>query len=79
MAQPNSKGPQFIRFMLPLLRSLREMGGAAPASDATDDVVLREKIPDTELAETLKNGESRIRNQIAWARMYLVKAGYMDW
>ncbi len=26
----------------------------------------------------LKNGGSRVRNQIQWARFYLVKGGYLD-
>lgn len=36
------------------------------------------QIPDEIVAETIKSGPSRVRNQIAWARMYLVKNGFLD-
>jgi restriction system protein len=71
-------GSQFLRFMIPLVSTLKELDGSASTSEATDRVIEKEKISEMELAETLKNGDSRIRNQIAWARMHLVKAGYID-
>lgn len=73
-----AKGPEFTRFFVPLLRVLRELGGSASSSEATDVVIEREKISEAELEKTLKSGQSRIRNQIAWARMYLVKSGHLD-
>lgn len=73
-----AKGPQFTRYMIPLLFVLREKGGSASSYEATDAVIEREKIPDAVLEETTKNGQSRVRNQIAWARMYLVYAGFID-
>ncbi len=73
-----ANGPQFTRYMIPLLQVLREMGGASSSYEATDLVIEKEKIPESELAQTLKNGQSRIRNQIAWARMYLVHSGHID-
>lgn len=73
-----AKGPQFTRYMIPLLLALREKGGSASSYEATDAVIEREKIPDAVLEETTKNGQSRVRNQIAWARMYLVYGGFID-
>lgn len=73
-----TKGPQFTRYMLPLLKALRDMGGSASSSEATDAVIDRERVPESELEKTLKNGQSRVRNQIAWARMYLVYSGHID-
>lgn len=73
-----AKGPQFTRYMLPLLKALRDMGGSASSSEATDAVIDRERVPESELEKTLKNGQSRVRNQIAWARMYLVYSGHID-
>jgi len=64
--------------MIPLLLALREKGGSASSYEATDAVIEREKIPDAVLEETTKNGQSRVRNQIAWARMYLVYGGFID-
>lgn len=73
-----SKGPKFTRHFIPLLATLREMGGSASAYEATDAVIEREKIPESELAKTNKNGGSNVRNAIAWARMYLVYSGHID-
>lgn len=73
-----AKGPQFTRYMLPLMHALRDMGGSASSFEATDAVIERENIPESELEKTNKNGQSKVRNQIAWARMYLVYAGYID-
>lgn len=36
------------------------------------------EIPEAEQEVTNKNGGSRIRNQIAWARFYMVKAGLLN-
>ena len=36
------------------------------------------KIPESEQAVTLNPGQSRIRNQVQWARLYLVRAAYLD-
>lgn len=72
------KGPQFVRYFAPLLDQLRELGGSARSAEATDAVIEALGITDEEQAETLKNGQSRVRNQIAWARFYLAKAGLID-
>lgn len=73
-----SKGPQFVRFFGPLLEVLRDLGGSARAGEATDAVIEKLEISEEEQAETLKNGESRVRNQIAWARFYLAKEELID-
>jgi len=36
------------------------------------------KLPEGELAETLTSGTSRFKNQVAWARFYLAKGGFID-
>ena len=36
------------------------------------------KIPDSEVEQLIPSGQSRVRNQIQWARFYLTKAGLMD-
>ena len=73
-----AQGPQFTRFILPLLHALREMGGSATAAEVTDAVIERENLPEEVLEQTNKNGQSKVRNQIAWARMYLVHSGHID-
>lgn len=73
-----TKGPKFTQHFIPLLESLREMGGSAAAYEATDAVIEKEKIPEKELEKTNKNGGSNVRNAIAWARQYLVYSGHID-
>jgi restriction system protein len=36
------------------------------------------RIPESEQQVTLRNGQSRVRNQVQWARLYLVRAGHLD-
>jgi len=72
------KGPKFIRFFDPILKVLNELGGSGNSGEVKDLVIEKMNIPETELEEKLKSGASRIRNQIAWARIYLVKAGLLD-
>lgn len=73
-----TKGPQFLRFFIPILEVLKELGGSGTATEVTDAVIEKLNIPEEEQEETIKSGASRIRNQVAWARMYLVKSGFLD-
>ena len=72
------KGPKFIRFFNPILNVLKELGGSGNSGEVKDLVIEKMDIPESELEEKLKSGASRVRNQIAWARIYLVKSGLMD-
>lgn len=72
------KGPKFLRFFNPILNVLNDLGGSGNSSEVKDLVIEKMNIPETELEEKLKSGASRVRNQIAWARIYLVKAGLLD-
>jgi restriction system protein len=67
-----------LRFCIPIIDTLNALGGSGRALEITDTVIERMKISEAEQAETNKNGGSRVRNQIAWARFYLVKAGLVD-
>lgn len=73
-----TKGPQFLRFINPIIKVLKELGDSGTASEVTDHVIDMMKIPEDELEVILKSGSSRVKNQIHWARMYLVYAGYLD-
>ena len=72
------KGPKFLRFCIPLVEILKANGGSATASEATDLVLEKMQISEKEQQEVLKNGTSRVRNQVAWARNYLVLDGILD-
>ncbi|HSO81827.1 Mrr restriction system protein [Thiocapsa sp.] len=76
MAKRN--GPEFLRFCIPIVEVLRELGGSGRPAEVTDLVIDRMRIPEAEQEVTNKNGGSRIRNQIAWARFYMVKAGLIS-
>ena len=72
------KGPKFTRFMDPLLEVLKSLGGSARPAEASEAVIAKLKVTDAELSAQNKNGQSRVENQIAWAKFYLSKAGYID-
>ncbi len=70
--------PQFMRFFVPIVQTLRELGGSGNVGEVIDIVIEKLKIPEDEQQKTLKNGESKVRNQAQWARLYLVKGGYLN-
>lgn len=70
--------PQHFRYIIPIIEVLRELGGSGKSSEVLDMVIEKLNIADEELEDTLKSGGSRIKNQIHWARMVLVKIGYID-
>lgn len=76
--QKKPEGPQFVRYFGPLLDALRGLGGSAKADEAVDRVAADLMVTDDVLNETLPSGGSRFRNQVAWARFYLAKAGLIS-
>src|SRR6478609_9568630 len=72
------KGPEFLKYVNPVLTTLQANGGAGKVEDVIEQVIDKLGITETELEETTSNGESRVRNQIQWARFYLFKAGLID-
>jgi restriction system protein len=72
------EGAKFVRYFGPLLNALRGLGGSAKADEAVDRVADDLKLSDDVLNETLPSGGSRFRNQVAWARFYLVREGLLD-
>ena len=76
--EKKEEGAQFVRYFGPLLDALRGLGGSAKTDEAVDRVAEDLKLPDTVLNDTLPSGGSRFRNQVAWARFYLVREGLVD-
>ena len=72
------KGPQFLQYVIPILNILQANGGAGNSSSVIDQVVEDLGITEDDLVETTSNGQSRVRNQIQWARFYLFKGGLID-
>ena len=73
-----AKGPEFIRFFKPILQILKQSGGSGTTSEVIDRAIELLHIPESEQEVTLKNGQSRVRNQVQWGRLYLVRAGYLE-
>jgi len=73
-----SKGSQFIRFFKPIIEFLKESGGSGTAAEVIDRVIEKMRISESEQEVTLKSGQSRVRNQVQWARLYLAYAGLID-
>ena len=73
-----AKGAAFLRYVIPIVETLREFGDSGTSSEVTDKVIERLGVTDEELAITTGNGQSRERNRIGWARFYLAKANYLE-
>ncbi|MCB0753844.1 MAG: restriction endonuclease [Ignavibacteriae bacterium] len=74
----NEIKPQFLKFFVPIIDSLKDLGGSGTPSEVIDLAIDKLSISEKEQQVTLKNGESRVRNQAQWARLYLVKGGYIS-
>jgi len=73
-----ARGPEFLRFCIPIIEVLRELGGSGRPAEVTDLVLERLNVSEAEQEVTNQNGGSKVRNQVAWARFYLVKAGLIS-
>ncbi len=71
-------GPRFVRYFGPVLAALRGLGDSGTPAEVREAVAQNLKLSDEELNAQLSSGTSRFDNQVAWARFYLAKAGYID-
>lgn len=71
-------GAKFVSYFGPLLDALRSLGGSGSPDEVVDRIACDLAIPDEKLNETLSSGESRFKNQVAWARFYLVRENLLD-
>jgi hypothetical protein len=82
MAKPTKQKPvegaQFVRYFGPLLDALRELGGSGTPDEVVERIAGNLKLSDEVQNELLPSGEPRYRNQVAWARFYLVREGLLD-
>jgi restriction system protein len=70
--EKDKEGAKFVRYFGPLLDALRGLGGSAKSDEAVDRVAEDLKLSDAVLNDVLPSGGSRLKNQVAWARFYLV-------
>ena len=79
-AKPQSpeEGAQFVRYFGPLLDALRALGGSGTPEEVVERIATDLKLSDEIQNELLPSGEPRYRNQVHWARFYLVREGILD-
>ena len=70
---------EFLKYFAPLIQALKELGGSASRKEAREKVIELMKISDEELSITYsKTRESRVLNQIDWARNDLASEGIIS-
>jgi restriction system protein len=72
------EGARFLHYFGPILDALRELGGSGTPDEVVERIAVDLRIPDKVQNELLPSGEPRFRNQVAWARLYLVREGLID-
>ena len=69
----------FLRWFKPLIQALRDLGGSATPAEAHKKIIENENLSDEEVNATRgKNKVNKFENEVAFARNYLVNAGYID-
>lgn len=69
----------FLRWFKPLIQALRDLGGSGTPAEARAKIVENEQLSDEEVnAIRGKNSVNKFENEVAFARSYLVNAGYID-
>lgn len=76
--QTPAEGAQFVRYFGPLLDALRGLGGSGSPEEVVESIAADLKLSDNLQNELLPSGEPRYRNQVHWARFYLVREGLLD-
>jgi restriction system protein len=70
--------PKNLQYFIPILEIIRKLGGSANAAEVKDELIETLKIPDEILTEKYYSGLIKFDNQIAWAKIYLTEAGYIE-
>jgi restriction system protein len=78
MKKKESAGPEFVRYFGPLLEALHHLGGSGRPSEVRNLIAEQVELSDDKRAETIASGGSRFENQVAFARLYLAKAEYIE-
>ena len=74
----NEEGAQFVKYFGPILDALRTLGGSGTPDEVVEQIAKDLGLSDDLQNELLPSGEPRFRNQVAWGRFYLVRAGLLD-
>ena len=69
----------FLRWFAPLIQALRDLGGSGTLAEARAKIIENEQLSEDEINQTRgKNNVNKFENEVAFARNYLVNAGYID-
>lgn len=74
----NLRGPKFIQYFQPVINALRDLGSSAKPKEVYSWIAERLNVPQEEIEQTTKGGQSKFENKVGWARFYLAKAGLID-
>ena len=78
-ATTNKSNAALLRWFQPVIQALRDLGGSATPEDTRKKIIENEKLSDEDVNATRgKNNVNKFENEVAFARSYLVKAGYID-
>jgi restriction system protein len=77
-SKKDDEGAQFVRYFGPLLDALRGLGGSGTPEEVVERIAVDHSIADEVQNELLPSGQPRYRNQVHWARFYLVREGLLD-
>ena len=69
------EGPQFVRWMPPILDCLRALGDSANSSEVFDWLGNKFSVPEEERARVNKYNVRHFDNKVAWAKQYLTWEG----
>ena len=70
---------EFLKWFKPLIEALKELGGSATPEQVRNQIAKDLKLSEEITSETYgKTNSNKFANQVAFARNYLVYAGYID-
>ena len=78
MTKVQGKGPRFVRYWVPIIDVLKELGGSGRPEEVRGLVAARLNLSEKEQGEELPSGSSRFDTEVAWARFYLTRAELLD-
>lgn len=73
-----TEGAQFVQWFGPLLDALRKLSGSGSPDEVVEQIAATLNVSDAVQNELTPSGQPRFRNQVAWARFYLVREGLLD-
>lgn len=69
---------RFTKYVNPVISALRELGGSAKPDEVSEIIARDLSLPDSVLDAMNSSGVPQFYNDVAWARFYLAKDGYID-